>query len=399
MKRIFFISFLCSILVYNLSGCNENMPHEGTADVIVTSALEDYKLEITEELLAAGELYQEIYENALEKDSLESLGTKEDIVCCLGENGYAVVDSDNEINMRNPEQVDYFCQKVEEKKDAELILLVVLNDGGCIRYDIQNSGEEINIICSSLEWSENTPIVNYINQYPAYTWKYTGNYLFFEEYHPPGFDGPSGHTAIRVRPLDDKCRMFNRMYVEPIGYSLNTMFISDWDESDYDNLNFYDIYDALYPIFYGKQLSYEFGNTKISYEIPGKKFEEVFMAYFKIDSKVLREHTNYNPENSTYLYRPRGLYDFSPAPDIPYPEVVAYQKNEDGTVKLTVNAVWPEENLECAFSHELTIRLLENEHFQYVSNYVIPSNDNVDPTWYTARLTDEEWEEHYGGLE
>jgi len=42
-------------------------------------------------------------------------------------------------------------------------------------------------------------------------------------------------------------------------------------------------------------------------------------------------------------YRERGMFDFAPTPEIPYPEVVSYEENRDGTVKPTVNAVWPEE--------------------------------------------------------
>lgn len=35
--------------------------------------------------------------------------------------------------------------------------------------------------------------------------------------------------------------------------------------------------------------------------------------------------------------------------------------------------------------------------FQYVSNHVIPSEKNVEVTWYAERLSDDEWGECYGG--
>ena len=40
----------------------------------------------------------------------------------------------------------------------------------------------------------------------------------------------------------------------------------------------------------------------------------------------------------TYRYRTRGIvYDFAPTPYIPYPEVVSYIENQDGTITLEEN--------------------------------------------------------------
>lgn len=93
------------------------------------------------------------------------------------------------------------------------------------------------------------------------------------------------------------------------------------------------------------------------------------------------------------------MFDFAPTPYSPYPEVISYEENRDGTIKLTVNAVWTEGNLENAFCHEVIIRPLENGDFQYVSNHVIPSEDNVEVTWYTERLSDDKWQEYYGEMQ
>ena len=50
-----------------------------------------------------------------------------------------------------------------------------------------------------------------------------------------------------------------------------------------------------------------------------------------------------------------------------------------------MEAVWPIENMDKAFSHEVVVRVLEDGGFQYVSNRVIPDEDNAEPTWYTER--------------
>lgn len=49
------------------------------------------------------------------------------------------------------------------------------------------------------------------------------------------------------------------------------------------------------------------------------------------------------------------------------------------------------------YAHEVVIRPLEDGGVQYVSNQIIPSEDNYRETWHTPRLTLEEWEELYGG--
>ena len=53
-----------------------------------------------------------------------------------------------------------------------------------------------------------------------------------------------------------------------------------------------------------------------------------------------------------------------------------------------------QKELDQAFRHSVTIRLLDKDRFQYVSNYV--SRSEIEVTWYTERLSDEKWEECYG---
>lgn len=123
-----------------------------------------------------------------------------------------------------------------------------------------------------------------------------------------------------------------------------------------------------------------------SYLVPEKEYETVIQSYFFIDKKALRIQQGYMEEKEAYEYRTRGFYDCASSPNIPYPEVVSYEENEDGTVCLTVNAVWPKENMEKAFCHEVTVRPMENGGFRYISNRVIPSDENAEPTWYVEKM-------------
>ena len=104
-----------------------------------------------------------------------------------------------------------------------------------------------------------------------------------------------------------------------------------------------------------------------------------------------------------------GFYE-AEYPDIPYPEVVDYivsdatvssadGENPDGTITLIINAVYPNGNTSLAYSHKTVIRLLDGDGFQYVSNEMISLEDERDIWWHSNRLTEEEWEEVYGGNE
>lgn len=316
----------------------------------------------------------------------------------LGERGYAAVDSENQVNMTCPEQIRRFCGKVEAQEKAAERLIVVVSKVSFVRYDFAADNGKVNVQCSCFQYKDDWEMVS-TKKYAAHTWVYSGgDYLFFEEYHGPGFDGPTGHTAVRIEPLSDKCQELNRKYLREIGYGLNNLFTADWSENDFRKLNFYDLYEAMHQMKQGKYAA-SFLEEGINYEIPASEFEGVFQAFFRIDGQTLRQHTVYDEETETYRYRARGTTEIAPTPYIPYPEVISWEENPDETVKLTVNAVWAEENTERAFCHEVVIRPFKNGGFQYVSNHVIPSEDDVEVTWYTERLTDEQWRKHYGGFE
>lgn len=205
-------------------------------------------------------------------------------------------------------------------------------------------------------------------------------------------------VALQVLPLDEKYRALNETYMMPISYVKNNMFLVDWSEDDFSALDFYDLFDIFYRQIYGKEVPYgpsdNLGMGTV-YQIPKEEFEHTIMTYLNIDSQTLQQKTLYHADTKTYEYRPRGFYE-AEYPEHPYPEVVDYTENADGTITLLVNVVFPYEGLSKVFSHEVVVRPLENGGVQYVSNHVIPSEDNVEESWYKPRLTLAEWVEVYG---
>lgn len=338
--------------------------------------------------------YRDIYME-MELRGPEHLEVIRSMVKWLGENGYAAVDIGNQTDMVCPEQMREFCGQVEAGEEADAALIVVMSGIRLVQYGFRAKDGKVEVLRSHYRYREGCWENTDTQTYTADTWVYSEEgYLFFGERHMPGFDGPSEHVAVRVEPLDEKCRGFNRKYLGWVGYGLNNLFTSDWSEEDFRELDFYDLYAVLRQNLC--QMENAFYKEGITYEIPKSEFESVFQSFFRVDSKVLRQYTVYDEDTQTYRYRERGMFDFAPTPEIPYPEVVSYEENRDGTVKLTVNAVWPEECREKAFCHEVVIRPLEDGGFQYVSNHVIPSGDNVEITWYTERLDAAKWQEYYG---
>lgn len=373
----------CILIVFIVNGCSKTTQEGAEKDILDDGA-------------AAGACFQDIYRSASAAGTLGTLETTERILNRLGELGYSAVDAEHQLNMTHPKPVEDFCQKVSQGQPGEVGLIILMSSGSFNYYEFSSDGDSVEILKCVVNWEENQPKAGFREEFTAVSWVYSDKgYLFFERSLPEGYEKSMGYTAIRVKPLEDECLEACRRYVAPVNYYLNNMFIVDWDETNFNTLNFYDLFEPLYSMAYGCESPYGVGSEDERYEIPGDTFEGLFLKYFNVDTDTLRKRTVYHVESNVYQYRPRGMNDVARITNIPYPEVVDYRENNDGTLTLTVDAVWPEKMMERAFSHEVVIRPLSDGGFQYVSNRVIPVENAVEPNWYTERtaisiLTEEE---------
>ena len=393
------------VLILSISGCSDAPPEENTVSetVIDVQAIQEESEEDADEIIS---VCIDLYEKAEEENKLADLETIRSIVNRLGENGYSAVDSRNQINMTEPEKVVEFCEKVDAQEEAEITILEVGYLGGFVKYDLHTKDGNVDVVRSYYKYENGNMKREVIGNYQAEYWNYTEEgYLMFsgvwfsEELYVLTLSGAEEHTALRVQPLDETYRELSRKYLNPISFERNNMFIVDWSEEDFGDLNFYDMYDILYPKVNGQYAPYVADdNLSVSavYQIPKEEFESVIMKYFNIDSETLQSKTIYDSENLTYEYKPRGFEEVE-YPEYPYSEVVGFTENNDGTITLTANVVFPYAGDSKVYAHEVVVRPLENGRVQYVSNRIIPSEDNYRETWHTPRLTLEEWEELYGG--
>ena len=328
------------------------------------------------------------------------------IVNRFGEYGYSAIDSKNQVDMTMAEQIVLFCDAVEQKKVAETIVFQIDYFGGFIKYDLKTEDGNVEVTKSYYVYEDKEIQRKSVSSYLAKKWDYTeeGYMMFSGSYYSETLyaltlSAEEDYVALRVEPLAEKYRELNRKYLLPIGYACNNMFITDWNESDFGDLNFYDLFDIFYSEVYKSPFSYmpdDNLGVRAVYHIPNEDFEHVIQTYFNIDSKTLQSKTVYCQEDSTYEYKPRGFEEVE-YPEYPYPEVIGYTENNDSTITLMAQVVFPYKGDSNVYAHEVTVRPLDNGGVQYVSNKIIPSEDNGEVSWHTPRLTEDEWEELYGG--
>lgn len=306
------LAVISFVLMLSVSGCSDASPEEDTVSetVIDIQAIPEEPQENAEEIIY---ICIDLYKKAAEENKIADLETIRSIVNCLGENGYPAVDSRNQINMTHPEKVVEFCEKVDAQEEAEITILEVSYLGGFVKYDLHTKDGNVDVVRSYYKYENGDIQREVTGSYQAEYWNYTEEgYLMFsgvwfsEELYVLTLSGAEEHTALRVQPLDETYRELSRKYLRPIGFEQNNMFIVDWSEDDFGALNFYDMYDILYPKVNGQYVPYiADDNLAVSavYRIPKEEFESVIMKYFNIDSETLQSKTVYYSEQSGDMSR------------------------------------------------------------------------------------------------
>lgn len=386
-KKLYCMLLLVGIAILLCSCSNKNAVADAERTVI------DFSISDENQFIAdLDDIYSSCQDKKCKTEE-EKLNQTRIVIESMGSKGYIAVDVENQINMANAENAEMFLSEVAENRDAGCTILQVMYDKSFVRFDFKSGGNNVMITRRFYVWENNCFVEKNEENYKAYTWKYTDGYLFFERYRMGGYDGDSAYTALRVDPLDEKLRVLNRKYIKTIGYDSNNLFTTNWDESDMNKINYYDIYEALYKMKYG--MSSPYSDEGVTYMIEGKLYEKVFQEYLPVSTDVLQHVNVYDVSRQMYQYRTRGMFDHSVTPLVPFPEVVDAEYNADGTITLIVNAVSEKDESGRLFTHKVTIKEKENDGFEYVSNDVLTMGKE-GIYWYRDRLSDKEWQEHYG---
>ena len=389
-KKLYCMLLLVGVAILLCSCSNKNAVADAERTVIDFSISDENQF-----IVDLDDIYSSCQDMKCKTEE-EKLNQTRTIIESMGSKGYIAVDVENQINMANAENAEMFLSEVAENRDAGCTILQVMYDKSFVRFDFKSGGNNVMITRRFYVRENNCFVEKNEENYKAYTWKYIDGYLFFERYRMGGYDGDSAYTALRVEPLDEKLRVLNRKYIKTIGYDSNNLFTTNWDESDMNKINYYDIYEALYKMKYG--MSSPYSDEGVTYMIEGKLYEKVFQEYLPVSTDVLQHVNVYDVSRQMYQYRTRGMFDHSVTPLVPFPEVVDAEYNADGTITLIVNAVSEKDESGRLFTHKVAIKEKENDGFEYVSNDVLTMNKE-GIYWYRDRLSDKEWQEYYGDTE
>lgn len=372
MKKIFIVLILTGLMV-SLCGCKGS---QGKEESSIDVALK---------------IYEEVYD---ETDDNEA--RVKNIVSKLGDEGHVSVDSENSVNMSCDDKLIDFIEKQKIGEETQIQVFLISYYDGFYLYEMESRDDGVFIKKTFYQYKDGQLEEIEQIEFEPNSFIYTEEgYLIIEEsWHSSQqylltLSEEKDHVALRVDPLDEKYRELCKTYLAPLSYRTNNMFLVDWNKDDFSKLDFYDIFEKFYPVEYGKSFPYIMNKNLAvteNYDVPAEEFENVIISHMPISAEELRELAKYDEEKNCYIFRPRGFkeYDYS---DIPYPEVVSYEENEDGSMTLLVNAVYPKENTSKLFSHKVTIKEIDGK-MNYLSNEII---DNKEPYfwWHVDRLVEE----------
>ncbi len=129
------LAVISFVLMFSISGCSDTPPEEDTVSetVIDVQDVSEEEQENEEEII---NICIDLYDKAAEENKLDDLEIIRSIVNRLGENEYPAVDSRNQVNMTEAEQVLEFCEKVDAQEEADITILEVGYLGGFVKYDL-----------------------------------------------------------------------------------------------------------------------------------------------------------------------------------------------------------------------------------------------------------------------
>ena len=364
----------------------------------------------------------------------------------IAEENVAITCGSHDYNMLNYKQVDDALSLAKTGENTETEFFVINTSGVWIYNKLQFKNKDLYVTSATAAFDDNmSPHIVQIEKIQVYDWNYTDKGWIIWEKALSRNQEMDMHVFYRILPLDEQCRELGNKCITPVSYFCNNLFLVDWNQNSLENIEFNDLFEFLYTMKYGEKIDekkyasgipkvefeevvttyfdisietleiyaqyddvkgvypweaigpyvpYNYSQEGVEYYIPKQDFEEVIQTFLTVESEVLESNAIYNAETKTYLYRPRGLYDYGSTYE-PYPEVVSYEKMDDGKIKLIINAVWERTMQDNAMTSELVIQPLDNNRFHYISNQVIKSNLDDTSKWYRNRLTYGEWNKIY----
>lgn len=282
---------------------------------------------------------------------------RRDIVNVLGNNGMVSVSDD--MNMRNYEDVENFYSQYRIGQEALVTIYEPFIDGTFSSRTFVYRQGILQTYYIGIGWQDNgIPVIQAARTNDIAEIRLTEKgYLIYTNAVIVAHGNLKEY--YRVKPLPETCRELTQKYVSGLSYVSYTVMITDWDSGNVEEILRPCMFEDVYRIHTGEVF------VPDGEGIPAELYESIMMTYFPVTAEQLREYCNYDAATDTYKYE---MSISQPLP--PFPEVVDYKENVDGTLTLFVDGVWPDYGSDYAFTNQIVVRPLENGAFRYLSNSI-----------------------------
>lgn len=327
-----------------------------------------------------------IYEEADKGTSINAVISQETAIKMqqtIAEKDVPVAVSGFDVDMINYNAVEDFLDEASAGNQSEIILYRIHTDGTVSREKFTFDGKDMYSLYTKGRWTDDMEPAFSVNSRSRMSqWKYTEKGWFIFEYctaQPPELtEVVDAYEMIRVKPKTRKYREMEEKYLDSIGYQGNNLLCSEWSENQIEELDFNGLYEYFYMEEYGRGIETE----KCAEGIPQEEFESLLTKYLPVTAEQLREYASYDPESKTYDWVMLGVGNYAPnAFWISVPEVTGITENENGTITLTVDAVCEKKGNDDFYTHEVTLRILDDGKAMYLSNHIMDDRPGMIPDY------------------
>lgn len=343
-------------------------------------------------------LYRDLYDSAQKEPAADrweeqtlSQQSIDAIEARLLERGLDVIDSSADCPgyFVNAEHFRQFWDSVQRDEEASQEVIAI-RDSGALSYRLlthQDGTTYVYSLVYSLAGDEDPDY----EMHQVYGAELTEQGNFYYRINPEDDCHYANYTLIRLQKPDQELWELYSKYILAGGYTATNIFLTDWTEDDFSPLCFNDLWEYVYRYRTGTQFwpdGCAYDKSRNCYLIPAAEFESAVLPFFKLDAQTLRQLADYDAQTDSYPWRQIESNDY--AFYLSYytiePEVTACRTNADGTLALTVEARSTDLGIDCLFSHEVTVRPMEDGGFQFVGNRVLSQTEKGLP-YCEPRLT------------
>lgn len=336
-------------------------------------------------------LYRDLYDSAQKEPAADrweeqtlSQQSIDAIEARLLERGLDVIDSSADCPgyFVNAEHFRQFWDSVQRDEETSQEVIAI-RDSGALSYRLlthQDGTTYVYSLVYSLAGDEDPDY----EMHQVYGAELTEQGNFYYRINPEDDCHYANYTLIRLQKPDQELWELYSKYILAGGYTATNIFLTDWTEDDFSPLCFNDLWEYVYRYRTGTQFwpdGCAYDKSRNCYLIPAAEFESAVLPFFRLDAQTLRQLADYDAQTDSYPWRQVESNDY--AFYLSYytiePEVTACRTNADGTLALTVEARSTDLGIDCLFSHEVTVRPMEDGGFQFVGNRVLSQTEKGLP--------------------